>query len=556
MLPIPLNHSTTEQPGFHLVKLAKLHGYQSAKDMLKAYDFRFPKKIGRELIQYNHIISSLNYDAQVIDNANEIEFDAERYFKSMVHPNVQVCPQCLIEGKAPFEHRYVMNTHCHEHSCLLIDTCKHCQSKLEWDVSLVDVKCNKCGKTLESASEALPTLQLYLSVLDDKKIRPFLHDLSLAASHILRPLDAMPENISTIYINSWSELFNSAFELLTIEKKVENWLMNVYYNKSNKLETLGLDAVFSGPINLSASTEMDWPVLERITSRIENFTPSTEFIEMPNFSPEFFGFKPSWKTKNKSINEQNSDAVFRVYPSILAETIGCSLNSILALINDEIIKPSNKGRAANNFAIDIRKVNDLFDESLLTPTTNMQKLNEELYYYAFDSSYSDILTILLNHQLPFHLEKSTGNIINRLKVSSYSLTKKLLINMNNKVERKLNEEEIEWIFGLNKRDLKVLTSNDILSPMPWQQLNIYYRLKDVIAVIAVKDHLFNLAWYCKIRSLDLESIKTQLNEINIKPVIGSSLFSCAYQIKRFLKFGIIAEPRRTFIIKKKNTFTW
>jgi hypothetical protein len=553
MLPIPLNHSTSEQPGFHLAKLAKLHGYHSAKNMLKAYDLRFPQKAGRELLQYNHIISSLNYEAQVFDNANELEFDAERYFKSMVHPNVQVCPQCLIEGKAPFEHRYIMNTHCHEHSSPLIDTCKHCQSKLEWESSLVDVICNKCGKTLESTSEALPTLQLYLSVLDEKKLKHFLHDLSLAASYILRPLDAMPESIPTRYVNSWAELFNQAFELLTSKNVLKNWLMNIFHNKSNEVKILGSDAIFSGPINLLASTKMDWPVLENITSGIENFNPSTEFIEMPNFSPEYFGFKPSWKTKNKLIREQNDDAIFRVYPSILAKIIGCSFNCILELINDEIIKPSNRGRAANKFAIDLRRVDGLFNEGLLTPTINMQKLKDEAYYYTFDTSYSDILSLILNHHLPFHLENSKGNIINRLKISSYSLTKKLLINMNNKVERKLKEDEIEGIFGLNKRDLKALTSNDILSPMPWLQLNVYYRLKDVIAV---KNQLFNLAWYCKTRNLDLESIKIQLSEINIKPVIGSNLFSCGYQIKRFLKFGIVVEPKRTFTIKKKNKFIW
>jgi len=553
MLPIPLNHSTTEQPGFHLAKLAKLHGYHSAKDMLKAYDFRFPKKIGRELIQYNHIISSLNYDAQVIDNANELEFDAERYFKSMVHPNVQVCPQCLVEGKAPFEHRYIMNTHCHEHSSPLIDTCKHCQSKLEWESSLVDVICNKCGKALESNNEELPILQLYLSVLDERKLENFLHDLSLAASYILRPFDAMPESIPTRNVNSWSELFNQAFELLTSKSAIINWIMNVFHNKNNQIKVLGSNAIFSGPIHLSVSTKMDWPVLKSITSDIENFTPSAEFIEMPNFSPEYFGFKPSWKTKNKSINEQNDDAIFRVYPLILANIIGCSFTCILDLINDEIIKPSNRGRAANKFAIDLRRVDGLFNEGLLTPTINMQKLKDEAYYYTFDASYSDILSLLLKHHLHFYLDNSKGNIINRLKVSSYSLTKKLLTNMNDGVVRKLNEEEVEGIFGLNKRDLKALTSNELLSSMPWQQLHIYYRLEDIISV---DDHLFNLAWYCKKRNLDLEAVKIQLDGVNIKPIIGSNLFSCSYQIKRLLKFGIIVEPRKTFEIKKKNKFIW
>ena len=257
MLPMRVEYDDEMHPAYYLQKLARLHGYLSLKNMVKAFGLKMPKNYNGNIERYNEIIEETTGINLSLTERYGFEYDMTRHITSLIHTGPNVCPCCLDERKVSFDTRYVTSTYCFEHKCKTEQFCNHCGAAFEWDNTLLSGCCGHCGQQIQTRYSEPPSYLTFMVDLDESKLAEFLDDVALAIGFTLRPFDIVPERVNRDAITNWEETLELAFLLLTERKSIENWLANIKQVKGAEFTSSNL--LYAGPRYLIRKTKLNWP---------------------------------------------------------------------------------------------------------------------------------------------------------------------------------------------------------------------------------------------------------------------------------------------------------
>ncbi|XQW84089.1 hypothetical protein ACOYR1_13200 [Thalassotalea piscium] len=250
---------------------------------------------------------------------------------------------------------------CDMHEIQLIDTCSVCNQALKWDNILLQGKCNYCGSHLPELEIEESKIQSYVKMHGLKQSLPFLNDLCLMASHLIRPLDNHPESITKKHIVNSGELFNKAYRVLTDVDLCGTWLKHLHANRSKGLASLGKGAIEAPFCNVISLLNLDnWPITNKSIMPSVNKSSKFSFIEN---DVEEFSIQTQWKTKNKNIVEQNTLAQYKCSAQLLAKILKCELNTVFSLSRYGLFSSLNTRGYSENTYIDLREVDQCLPNS-------------------------------------------------------------------------------------------------------------------------------------------------------------------------------------------------
>ena len=213
--------------------------------------------------------------------------------------------------------------------------------------------------------------------------------------------------------------------------------------------------------------------------------------------------------------EDNNEVFSQDYNSIINE-LNKQNNSINDLINNEKEQIDNINQkmeaAINNFNIQNNSAIQKIKDDLKKININLnEKLSKKLEEQKFDSYFTNIKKEINSKVSLFNLKKDNGELINTFEQKLSILSN----NLKKELENKMNISDIEKILN-NKADISLL--NDKISVMDFNNLkeyikNIDYELKQKLDIQNFNDYLntFN----SNLDNMHNELIsKADINEIN------------------------------------------
>ena len=213
--------------------------------------------------------------------------------------------------------------------------------------------------------------------------------------------------------------------------------------------------------------------------------------------------------------EDNNEVFSQDYNSIINE-LNKQNNSINDLINNEKEQIDNINQkmeaAINNFNIQNNSAIQKIKDDLKKININLnEKLSKKLEEQKFDSYFTNIKKEINSKVSLFNLKKDNGELINTFEQKLSILSN----NLKKELENKMNISDIEKILN-NKADISLL--NDKISVMDFNNLkeyikNIDYELKQKLDIQNFNDYLNNFNSSLDNMNNELLS-KADINEVN------------------------------------------
>ena len=213
--------------------------------------------------------------------------------------------------------------------------------------------------------------------------------------------------------------------------------------------------------------------------------------------------------------EDNNEVFSQDYNSIINE-LNKQNNSINDLINNEKEQIDNINQkmeaAINNFNIQNNSAIQKIKDDLKKININLnEKLSKKLEEQKFDSYFTNIKKEINSKVSLFNLKKDNGELINTFEQKLSILSN----NLKKELENKMNISDIEKILN-NKADIPLL--NDKISVMDFNNLkeyikNIDYELKQKLDIQNFNDYLNN--FNSSLDNMNNEMLsKADINEVN------------------------------------------
>jgi hypothetical protein len=537
-MTFPFTPSTVknEHPKFYLTKLAEANGYSFMEDLLHANSQKLPIHQAQQFNAFKAVIFELtgfNYEITYVDCD---VYQHKRYFPSLLSPHAKICPTCCKEGYSPIEHSFLFANRCDMHEIQLIDTCSVCNQALEWDNLLLQGKCNYCGSHLPELEIEESKIQSYVKMHGLKQSLPFLNDLCLMASHLIRPLDNHPESITKKRIVNSGELFNKAYRVLTDVDLCGTWLKHLHANRSTGLASLGKGAIEAPFCNVISLLNLDnWPITNKSIMPSVNKSSKFSFIEN---DVEEFSIQTQWKTKNKNIVEQNTLAQYKCSAQLLAKILECELNTVFSLSRYGLFSSLNTKGYSENTYIDLREVDQCLPNSFnfegyvgknILSFTEIKRILPH-----FNIAESCFITTIIRDQVPVSLIQESLSFFTRLQITTYmfyrTLKKMILVDSNDKIEH----SKAMHCYRLREVDIRALLHNKKITTQKWRQVATYYKTVDFELM---EKSYFNLARYCYFRGLNFTAISERLKLKGILPALGKSYYDHRRYVIHFIKTG-------------------
>ena len=213
--------------------------------------------------------------------------------------------------------------------------------------------------------------------------------------------------------------------------------------------------------------------------------------------------------------EENNDIFSQDYNSIINE-LNKQSNSINDFINNEKEEINNINQKMesiiNNINIQNNSAIQRIKDDLKKININFnEKLNKKLEEEKFDTYFSNIKKEINSKVSLFNLKKDNGDLINTFEQKLNILSN----NLKNEIKNKMNISDIEQLLS-NKADISLL--NDKISLMDFNDLkqhinNIDYELKQKLDVQNFNDYLNTFNSNLDNMNNDLLS-KADINEVN------------------------------------------
>ena len=213
--------------------------------------------------------------------------------------------------------------------------------------------------------------------------------------------------------------------------------------------------------------------------------------------------------------EENNDIFSQDYNSIINE-LNKQSNSINDFINNEKEEINNINQKMesiiNNINIQNNSAIQKIKDDLKKININFnEKLNKKLEEEKFDTYFSNIKKEINSKVSLFNLKKDNGDLINTFEQKLNILSN----NLKNEIKNKMNISDIEQLLS-NKADISLL--NDKISLMDFNDLkqhinNIDYELKQKLDVQNFNDYLNTFNSNLDNMNNDLLS-KADINEVN------------------------------------------
>lgn len=545
-LPFIPNPIKNEHPKFYLAKLAMANGYPFMENMLHANTQKLPVHQAQQFNAFKAIINELTGIEYHITYSDQDIYEHNRYFPSLLSPHAKVCPKCCKEGHSPLEHSFLFANHCDKHNIQLVDNCSVCNQTLEWDNILTEGKCNYCGSHLPELLIEQSPIQAYVKQHGLKQSLPFIDDICLMASHLVRPLDNHPESITKKRIIDSGSLFDKAYTLLTNAKARNTWLQYLQESRLKTLYFLGgnaINAPFFSVVNLLKLEQWSVPF-----KSFNSDTGDTLTIEFTEYFAEDFSIQSLWKTKSKDLNEQNLLARYKCNAQLMALILGCTEKTVYALSKCGLFKSLNtKGYSVSTY-FDLREVCSSIPESFnltgfqsdnLVDFAEVQRI---LPHFNLDETY--FIKALITNRVPILLQYSTAPIFKRIQITPFTLFRILTKNVLGFSNENIEHSKAKVTYCLSELDIRALLQHNKIEIEKWKQVATYYKTKNFESM--EKSHL-NLARYCFFRGLNFKAISERLREKGILPVFGKSYFSNRMYVLHFIKTGkvIMLPPNKT-----------
>jgi len=557
--PFTPNIIKNEHPKFYLTKLAEANGYSFMEDLLHASNHKLPIHQGQQFSAFKAIINELTGIEYFINYADQDIYKHKRYFPSLLSPHAKICPTCCKEKHSTIQNSFLFSNRCDIHEIQLIDTCSVCNHALEWDNLLLQGKCNYCGSHLPELVIEENKIQSYVKLHGLKQSLPFLNDLCLMASHLIRPLDNHPESIAKKRIINSGELFNAAYKMLTDVNLCGTWLKHLHANRATELVNLGKEAIEAPFCHVISLLNLDnWPMTNKSIMPSVNRSSQISFIEN---DVEEFSIQTQWKTKNKDTVEQNTLAQYKCSAQLLAKILGCEINTVLSLSKYGLFSSLNTKSYSENTYIDLREVDQCLPNSFNFEgyiSKNILSFTEiKRILPHFNIKESCFITTIIRDQIPVSLIQGTLPFFTRLQITTYmiyrTLTKMILVDSKDKIEH----SKAMNCYHLKEVDIRALLHNKKITTQKWRQVATYYKTIDFELM---EKSYFNLSRYCYFRGLNFTAISERLKLKGILPALGKSYYDHRRYVIHFIKTGKVIllnqhkSNDRTIPPKSINTF--
>ena len=525
-----------EHPKFYLVKLAEANGYSFMADLLHANHQKLPIHQAQQLSAFKKIVYELTGRSYELDYVDKNMYEHRRYFQSLLSPHAKICPICCIEGHSPIEHSFLFSSRCNIHNIQLLDACSSCGHALEWDNLLTVGKCNYCGSVLPQKVIVESPVQTYVNHHGLKASLPFINDLCLMTSHLIRPLDNQPEKIAKKRIVKSGELFDLAYQMLSSTELCRAWLQHLYRNRSQQLTHLGHSAVEALFAHVKSQLNLDnWLIAFKSVSPANKATMHVIFDE---YEVEEFSIQTQWKTRNKDIEQQCTVAQYKCNAQLLAKILGCSVNTVFSLSEYGLFSSLNTKGFSESTYFNLKEV----DQTLPNSVNDKGYLGMRMMDYCdilrilphFNIKESCFITTVIREQIPVSFKDNPSPFFGKLQITPftfYRTIRKILLDNSNE---KIKHDVAKNIYCISELDIRALLHHNKISIQKWRQVSTYYSTTDFEKM--ERSH-FNLARYCFFRGLNFNAIYNRLKQKGILPSIGKSYFDNRRYIVHFIKTG-------------------
>ncbi|MFQ3249119.1 MAG: hypothetical protein ACI9O6_000923 [Glaciecola sp.] len=231
-VPIRPHKRENESVLGYLLRIAKVNHFLCADEFIKSY---YPNSI-KLAHSMNHQHSIAKFVAYVTGrevNHSEDEFigrfsKSEQHYvedKLSISEKPSICTECIKQdGYIKAEWQYVLNSYCKEHQRTHVNVCSHCQRELQWNVALLNLKCQRCGAKLNSKECPEPLHIIQQKNKSNLERKQYQEQLLKTAKTLVRPFDFMLTKIPVrpIMINNWCALIELAAQHIENKQDVAN----------------------------------------------------------------------------------------------------------------------------------------------------------------------------------------------------------------------------------------------------------------------------------------------------------------------------------------------
>lgn len=224
--PLPQRH---ENAMGYVIRLANANHFRNLTEFLKAYS------VGKLSFQYNelsiaaYITLAVRLTGHKLETSNfpiagewseDPEFENSKRLTFSRKPCI--CPECIREnGYIKSAWQYTVASFCTVHKCSIINVCPSCRRELVWNTHLLNLKCQRCNRTLTSETIIEPPHISEMRAMTDEQKWRYAAKLRELAPTYMRPFDLMVKSIgkAPIMIDNWNALYTLIANHL--QKKIE-----------------------------------------------------------------------------------------------------------------------------------------------------------------------------------------------------------------------------------------------------------------------------------------------------------------------------------------------
>lgn len=220
LVPLRPHKHTNESILGYCLRIANQNHFSNADECIKSY---YPNSIRltHSEIQQFSIAKFVTYltgrEIAICDDdfIGRFSDPCQHYTedKLSISDKPSICTGCIKEhGYIKSEWQYVLNSYCDEHQCSHINVCPLCERELQWNVALLNLKCQRCGENLTSPITAEPLHIINQRNKDRNERKHYQKQLLETAKLLVRPFDFMTTKISVrpIMIKNWNTLLELA----------------------------------------------------------------------------------------------------------------------------------------------------------------------------------------------------------------------------------------------------------------------------------------------------------------------------------------------------------
>jgi hypothetical protein len=272
----PQKHVNESIIGYCL-RIAKVNHFSNADECIKSY---YPNSIRltHSMMQQFSIAKFVTYltgrEIAICDNdfIGRFSDPCQHYNedKLSISDKPSICTQCIKQhGYIKSEWQYVLNSYCNEHQCSHINVCPHCERELQWNVALLNLKCQRCGENLTSPATAEPLHIINQKNKDRNERKHYQKELLETAKLLVRPFDFMTTKISVrpVMIKNWNTLLELA--ALHIEQNLgipDAYMLRDTENLNDKYTDFTLSLIVHG----TSLRDQEKPTSEKARDLLDN----------------------------------------------------------------------------------------------------------------------------------------------------------------------------------------------------------------------------------------------------------------------------------------------